>query len=333
MVPLCPNIEASDMIAVELSTTIFAMSAYLSEWGWSPWVRRTSSSGHEVSRNPFGVTDANGFHLKTFDPGETLDLDSEDKPRAKEALAFGVEALAELQDKLYAQDRWAMLLVFQAMDAAGKDCTIKHVMSGVNPQGCQVSSFKQPTDEELQHDYLWRYNKLLPARGRIGIFNRSYYEDVLVVRVHPEWLQKQHLPDQAGRKLWEQRYQDINRFEDHLERNGTVILKFFLHISKKEQKRRLLARLDDPRKHWKFSAADIAERAHWDEYVDAYEDALTATGTKQAPWFIIPADHKWVARAAVSEILAEAVEKLKLKFPELTKEQRAALLKAKRQLA
>jgi PPK2 family polyphosphate:nucleotide phosphotransferase len=247
-----------------------------------------------------------------------------------EILQRNLQQLADAQDLLWASDKYALLIVLQGMDAAGKDGLIKHVMSGVNPQGCQVFSFKQPSDEELQHDFLWRQTKCLPARGRIGIFNRSYYEDVLVVRVHPEWLEKQHLT--PGRSLWRERYDDINSFEHHLTRNHTVILKFFLHVSKKEQKRRLLERLENPDKHWKFSASDLAERGYWDDYVEAYEEALSATSTKYAPWYVIPADHKWVARALVSEILTATIQDLHLKFPQPTPEQLAAIRKAKRLL-
>jgi PPK2 family polyphosphate:nucleotide phosphotransferase len=249
---------------------------------------------------------------------------------ARGILQRNLQQLADAQALLWASDKYALLVVLQGMDAAGKDGLIKHVMSGVNPQGCQVFSFKQPTDEELQHNFLWRHAKCLPARGRIGIFNRSYYEDVLVVRVHPEWLAKQDL--KSGRSLWHDRYEDINCFERHLARNRTVILKFFLHVSKKEQKRRLLERLENADKHWKFSAADLAERGYWDDYVDAYEDALSATSTRYAPWYIIPADHKWIARALVSEILTTAIQDLHLKFPKPTTEQLAAIRKAKRQL-
>lgn len=252
------------------------------------------------------------------------------KTEAREILERNLERLADAQALLWASDQYSLLVVLQGMDAAGKDGMIKHVMSGVNPQGCEVFGFKQPTTEELLHDFLWRYYKCLPARGRIGIFNRSYYEDVLIVRVHPEWLEKEKL--KAAPDLWRQRYQDINDFERHLTRNGTVIVKLFLHISKKEQKRRLLARLDDPDKNWKFSAADLAERAYWDEYVEAYEEALSATSTKHAPWHIIPADHKWVARSLVSQILTGTIKGLHLKFPKPTKEQRAAILKAKKEL-
>ena len=229
---------------------------------------------------PFRVTDANGFRLKNFDPSETLHLDSEDKPSAKEALALGIEALAELQDKLYAQDRWAVLLVFQAMDAAGKDGTIKHVMSGVNPQGCQVYSFKSPSAEDLDHDFLWRCMKYVPERGHIGIFNRSYYEETLVVRVHREFLEKQTLPPELVTKnIWKERFQDIRNFEHYLTRNGVVIRKFFLNVSKEEQKRRFLERLENAEKNWKFSANDIKERAFWDDYMTAYEDMIRHTAS------------------------------------------------------
>ncbi len=252
------------------------------------------------------------------------------KQEAHEILQRNLQRLSQAQDLLWASDQYALLFVLQGMDAAGKDGLIKHVMSGLNPQGCEVSSFKQPTGEELQHSFLWRYGRRLPARGRIGIFNRSYYEDVLVVRVHPEWLEKQHL--KPGHSLWRRRYDDINNFERHLTQNRTVILKFFLHVSRKEQKRRLLARLDDAQKHWKFSASDLAERAYWNDYVDAFEDALSATSTKHAPWYIIPADDKWVARALVSEILTDAIRDLRLEYPQPTQEQLAAIRKAKRLL-
>jgi len=255
------------------------------------------------------------------------------KQEARETIHRNLERLSDAQELLWASDSHALLVVLQGMDASGKDGLLKHVMSGLNPQGCQVNSFKRPSDEEVEHDFLWRYAKALPPRGRIGIFNRSHYEDVLVVRVHPEWLDREKLSAKRGHSLWEHRYEDINQFEKHLARNGTVILKFFLHVSKKEQKRRLLERLEDPAKHWKFSAADLAERAFWNEYVEAYEDALSATSTKHAPWFIIPADHKWVARLLVSEILTRAIQGLRLKFPELTPQQRVALAKAKKLLA
>jgi len=254
------------------------------------------------------------------------------KQEAQKIIQRNLERLADAQELLWASDRYALLVVLQGMDAAGKDGMVKHVMRGVNPQGCQVTSFKQPSAEEMGHDYLWRYSKSLPPRGGIGIFNRSHYEEVLVVRVHPEWLERQKLPANHGRAVWERRYDDINQFEKHLARTGTVIVKLFLHISRKEQKRRLLARLDNPKKHWKFSASDLAERAYWPKYVEAYEDALSATSTKHAPWHIIPADHKWVARSAVSEILAETIQGMDLEFPKLTPEQQKALAKAKKSL-
>ena len=252
------------------------------------------------------------------------------KQEAHEILQRNLGELSNAQDLLWASDQYALLLVLQGMDAAGKDGLIKHVMSGVNPQGCEVSSFKRPTDEDLQHSFLWRYMRHLPARGRIGIFNRSYYEDVLVVRVHPEWLEKQHL--KASRALWRERYEDINNIERHLTQNRTIIRKFFLHVSRKEQKRRLLERLDNAQKHWKFSESDLAERAYWKDYVEAYEEALSATSTKHAPWYIIPADNKWVARTLVSEILTRAICELKLQFPKPTPAQLVAIRKAKQTL-
>ena len=246
---------------------------------------------------PFRVTDGDGFRLKDIDPGDTLKLKSEDKPRAQEALATGVQALASLQDMLYAQDRWGVLLIFQAMDAAGKDSAIKHVMSGVNPQGVEVYSFKAPSAEDLDHDYLWRCMKCLPQRGRIGIFNRSYYEETLVVRVHPEYLANQKLPPELVTKdIWKDRFQDIRSFERYLARNGIVIRKFFLHVSKKEQKKRFLERVENPAKNWKFSAGDMEERQFWGQYMEAYEDMIRQTATKDAPWFVVPADNKWFTR-------------------------------------
>lgn len=255
------------------------------------------------------------------------------KGRAKEILAKNLEELAEAQQLLYADNRYSVLVVLQALDAAGKDGTIKHVMSGVNPQGCQVFSFKQPSAEELDHNFLWRYTKALPERGRIGIFNRSYYEEVLVVRVHPELLERQRLAGQKhGKKFWRERYEDINALERHLVRNGTIVLKFFLHISKDEQRRRFLDRLERPEKHWKFSPADLAERGHWDDYVEAYEDALSATSTEWAPWYIVPADYKWATRAVVADVLTSAIVGLDLHYPQVTEEQRAALEAARQQL-
>jgi PPK2 family polyphosphate:nucleotide phosphotransferase len=255
------------------------------------------------------------------------------KDRAREILDKNLEDLAGAQELLYADDRYAVLIVLQAMDAAGKDGTIKHVMSGVNPQGCQVFSFKKPTAEELDHNFLWRYTKCVPERGRIGIFNRSYYEDVLVVKVHPELLDSQKLPPgKRGKSFWEARYEDINALERHLVRNGIVVLKFFLHVSKGEQKRRFLERLERPEKNWKFSTSDLPERAFWDKYMEAYEDALAATTTEEAPWYVVPADNKWVTRAVVADVITTAVRSLDLKFPEVTEEKRKLLAEARSQL-
>jgi len=253
------------------------------------------------------------------------------KERAAEILEKSRQQLADAQELLYASDTHSVLLIFQAMDAAGKDGTIRHVMSGVNPQGCQVYSFKKPSAEELDHNFLWRYMRALPERGRIGIFNRSYYEDVLVVKVHPEWLGPGQ-PAKPDDKFWEQRYEDINNFEKHLARNGTLVLKFFLHVSKGEQKRRFLERLTNPEKHWKFSEADMAERAHWKDYQQAFGDALTATSTKRAPWYVIPADRKYVARALVADIVTTAIKDLDLKFPKVSAEKLAKLAAIREQL-
>ena len=281
---------------------------------------------------PFRVTD-DSFRLKDIDPGDTLDFTSEDKPRAKEALAMGVSLLAELQDMLYAQDRWAVLLIFQAMDAAGKDSAVKHVMSGVNPQGCQVFSFKTPSPEELDHDYLWRCFRHLPERGRIGIFNRSYYEETLIVRVHREFLERQKLPPELVTKdIWQERFQDIRYFERYLTRNGVVIRKFFLHVSKKEQKKRFLERIEEPEKHWKFSASDIEERQYWDDYMGAYEDTIRNTATKHAPWYVVPADNKWFTRVVVAAAVIEALSSLDLHYPEVSKEKLKELSAAKKAL-
>ena len=267
---------------------------------------------------PFRVSDGKDFRLKNFDPEDTLHLKSEDKPRAKEALAIGVQALAQLQDKLYAQDCWGLLVIFQAMDAAGKDSAIKHVMSGINPQGCQVFSFKAPTSEELDHDFLWRCTKCLPERGRIGIFNRSYYEETLIVRVHPEFLQSQKLPPKLITKnIWNDRFADIRNFERYLTGNGFLIRKFFLHVSKGEQERRFLARLDDPHKNWKFSVADVKEREHWDDYMKAYEETIRNTATEYAPWHVVPADNKWFTRLVVASTIVEALASLKLEYPKI----------------
>jgi PPK2 family polyphosphate:nucleotide phosphotransferase len=282
---------------------------------------------------PFRVTKGDKFRLKDVDPGDTLSLKSEDKPRAKEALAMGVEALAQLQDMLYAQDRWAVLLIFQAMDAAGKDGAIKHVMSGVNPQGCQVFSFKTPTSEDLDHDFLWRCMKCLPERGRIGIFNRSYYEETLVVRVHPEFLEKQRLPPKVVTKgIWQERFQDIRSFERYLTRNGVAVTKFFLHLSAREQKRRFLERVDTPEKNWKFSAADSQEREHWNAYMAAYEDMIRNTATKQAPWYVVPADNKWFTRLVVAAAIIDALASLDVKYPKVGPEKLKDLAAAKQAL-
>jgi len=281
----------------------------------------------------FQVTDGAKFRLKDVDPADTLDLESEFKDEAPELLAGGIERLRDLQEKLYAQDRWAVLLVFQAMDAAGKDSTIKHVMSGVNPQGVEVTSFKQPSQEDLDHDYLWRCMRRVPERGRIGIFNRSYYEEVLVVRVHPDILARQKLPPElVTEKLWDGRFQDIRNYERYLARNGTVIRKFFLHVSKKEQRKRFLERIDEGRKNWKFSLADVHERQHWKDYMRAYEDAIRETATKHAPWFVVPADHKWFTRLVVAAAVVDALEDLDLRFPKVDARQRAELRAARRML-
>jgi PPK2 family polyphosphate:nucleotide phosphotransferase len=282
---------------------------------------------------PFCVEKGSKFRLKDVDPGDTLNLNSEDKPRAKEGLATGVQALAGLQDMLYAQDRWAILLIFQAMDAAGKDGAIKHVMSGVNPQGCQVHSFKAPTSEDLDHDYLWRCMKVLPNRGNIGIFNRSYYEETLVVRVHPQLLAKQKLPESlVTKQIWDERFEDIRNFEQYLTRNGVVVRKFFLHVSKKEQKRRFLERIENPDKNWKFSSSDAAEREHWDEYMDAYEAMIQNTATKEAPWYVVPADNKWFTRLVVAAAVIDALASLDLHYPEVGEEKLKELAAAKRVL-
>jgi len=283
---------------------------------------------------PFRVTKGKDFRLKDIDPNDTLEFTKEaDKPRAKEALASGVMALAELQDKLYAQDRWGVLLMFQAMDAAGKDGAIKHVMSGVNPQGCQVYSFKSPSSEDLDHDYLWRCMKCLPNRGQIGIFNRSYYEEVLVVRVHPEFLAKQKLPPKlVGKKIWEERFEDIRNFEQYLTRNGVAVRKFFLHVSKKEQKRRFLERVDDPLKNWKFSSNDANERDYWDNYMEAYEDMIRHTATDYAPWYVVPADNKWFTRVVVAAGVIDTLADLKLAYPKVDKEKLKDLAAARQKL-
>ena len=296
-------------------------------------IKEMIEKAREFSK-PFCVSDGKNFRLRDIDPESTLEFTSEDKLRAKEALAMGVEALALLQDRLYAQDRWAVLLIFQAMDAAGKDGAIKHVMSGVNPQGCQVFSFKSPSSEDLDHDYLWRCMKCLPERGRIGIFNRSYYEETLVVQVHPEFLKTQKLPTELVTKdIWNERYQDIRAFERYLARNGVAIRKFFLHVSKKEQKKRFLERLENPDKNWKYSASDAKERGHWDDYSEAYEDTIRQTATTHAPWYVVPADNKWFTRTVVAAAVIDALGSLELEYPRVDKQKLEELAAAKQALA
>jgi PPK2 family polyphosphate:nucleotide phosphotransferase len=287
----------------------------------------------------FRVEPGKKFRLKDRDPGWAQSADIEAagkklvKERAEEVLAQSIKDLDASQELLYADDRYSLLIILQAMDAAGKDGTIKHVMSGLNPQGCQVHSFKKPSDEDLDHDFLWRCSKRLPERGCIGIFNRSYYEEVLVVKVHPEILDGQKLPPgKRGKKFWDERYEDINNFEKHLVNSGTIIVKFFLHISKDEQKRRFLQRLERPEKNWKFSTADLAERAYWDQYQEAYEDALAATSTEWAPWYVVPADHKWVSRAVVADVVSRTIRGLDLKYPEVPAAKKQILDEAKKKL-
>jgi PPK2 family polyphosphate:nucleotide phosphotransferase len=279
----------------------------------------------------FQVTHAKSFRMKDCDPGDCRGIGSKDK--ANDLLQESVVMLQDLQEKLYAQNQWAVLLLVQAMDAAGKDSLVKHVMSGVNPQACEVSSFKQPSAEELNHDFLWRTTCRLPERGKIGIFNRSYYEEVLVVRVHQEFLAKQHLPPELiSKKIWKQRFEDICNFEQYLTRNGVVIRKFFLHVSKEEQKRRFLARLDEPEKNWKFSEADVREREHWDEYMTAYEEMIRHTSTPEAPWYVVPADHKWFTHIAVSSAIIQTLADLNLKTPAVDKTRRKELETARQEL-
>lgn len=282
---------------------------------------------------PYLVVSGEDFRLKDHDPGDTHHLHSEDKPEAKKLVAEGVKMLAELQDVLFAQSNWGLLLIFQAMDAAGKDSTIKHVMSGVNPQGVDVHSFKPPSSEELSHDFLWRTNRYLPPRGKIGIFNRSYYEEVLVVRVHPELLEKERIPKELrGKHFWRHRYEDIDVFESYLTRNGIAILKFFLNVSQKEQKRRFLERLEDPKKNWKFSIADIREREYWDDYQRAYEKMIRNTATDHAPWVVAPADNKWFTRLVVVATIVDALANLNLHYPQLNAEHLKELEAARKQL-
>jgi|SRR5271166_4485792 len=277
---------------------------------------------------PYRIDDGAKFRFKDFDAGDTAHIHS--KEHAKKLLEQGTASLAALQDKLYADGRWAILLIFQAMDAAGKDGAIKHVMSGVNPQGCQVYSFKGPSSEELNHDYLWRTMQRAPERGRIGIFNRSYYEEVLVVRVHPQVLGNERIPPSLVTKdIWKERFEDINSFERYMARNGTIVRKFFLNVSKKEQKRRFLERLEEQEKNWKYSAADIRERGCWDDYMKAYEDMIIHTSSKRAPWYVIPADNKWFTRVVVSAAIVDALEELKLAYPTVSAEKRKELQAAK----
>jgi PPK2 family polyphosphate:nucleotide phosphotransferase len=276
----------------------------------------------------YTITHGRRFHLKDINPDDTGKLDSKDD--AGRWLEYGLRRLTELQEKLYARSTWSLLLIFQAMDAAGKDSTIKHVMSGVNPQACQVYSFKAPSDEELRHDFLWRTTKCLPERGRIGIFNRSYYEETLVVRVHEELLERQRLPRQlVTREIWDQRFEDIRTFERHLHRNGTIVLKFFLHVSKQEQRRRLLERLEDPEKHWKFSLRDLEERKLWRNYAAAYNDMIRNTAAAHAPWHVVPADHKWFTRLVVAAAIGDAMDRLDLTLPVPDRSERRALAAAR----
>ena len=294
--------------------------------------KRVIEASRKLSR-PYRITNGKKFRLKDIDPDDTGDLKAQDKPRAKEALQIGVQALQELQDVLYAQDRWSLLLIFQAMDAAGKDGAIKHVMSGVNPQGCQVSSFKGPSSEDLDHDYLWRCVKHLPERGRIGIFNRSYYEETLVVRVHPEFLAAQKLPKQCVTKhIWEERFQDIRALERYLHRNGTVVVKFFLNVSKREQQKRFLERIDNADKNWKFSLNDAKERGFWDDYMDAYEEMIQETATEDSPWYVVPADNKWFTRVIVAAAVIDTLSSLDLHYPKVSAAKRKELAEAKKAL-
>ncbi|MGA8761899.1 MAG: polyphosphate kinase 2 family protein [Candidatus Sulfotelmatobacter sp.] len=280
---------------------------------------------------PYRIGDGKHFRIKDFNPADTGHWHS--KEHAQQALAEGVARMAELQNKLYAEGSWAVLLIFQGLDAAGKDGAIQHVMSGVNPEGCQVYSFKSPSAEELQHDFLWRTTRDLPERGRIGIFNRSYYEEMLVVRVHPEMLQRERIPASlVSKNIWEERSEDIRCFERHMARDGTVIRKFFLHLSKKEQKRRFLARLDEPQKNWKFSVADTHEREHWDDYQKAYEEMIQNTASKHAPWYVVPADNKWFTRLTISAAIVETLEELKLSYPKVDAAKRKELAAARKAL-
>jgi len=282
----------------------------------------------------YRVAKGGGFRLDRHDPADTGPFDSDDDGLAQSMLSRSIAVIADLQEKLYAQNLWSVLLIFQAMDAAGKDSTIKQVMSGINPQGCQVFSFKAPSEEELDHDFLWRTMRCLPERGRIGIFNRSYYEETLIVRVHPEILARQRLPDElVGKRIWNERFEDIVAFERYLTRNGVKIIKFFLNVSKGEQKRRFLARLDEPSKNWKFAFGDLKERARWGEYMSAYEATIRHTATQCAPWHVVPADNKWYTRLVVASVIADTMNDMKLQFPRLTDEQREQLTLARTDLS
>jgi PPK2 family polyphosphate:nucleotide phosphotransferase len=299
-----------------------------------PFMEKSKFKNIHKFIKPYVVEDGDGFRLKDHDPADTHHLNSQDKPEAKKWLEQGVISLSEMQDMLYAQSNWGLLLIFQAMDAAGKDGTIKHVMSGVNPQGVDVFSFKTPSAEEIAHDFLWRTNRCLPARGKIGIFNRSYYEEVLVVKVHPELLERQRIPKEFREDhFWRNRYEDINAFEKYLTHNGIAIRKFFLHISRKEQKRRFLERLDNPEKNWKFSAADVRERKYWDDYQEAYEKMIRNTASKRAPWVVVPADNKWFTRLLVVATIVDALSGMSLEYPKVTEQKRAELRAARKQLA
>ena len=283
----------------------------------------------EIARkhcSSYRITRGKKFRLKDFDPDDTGELQSEEKPRAQEALEIGIQALSRLQDVLYAENRYSVLLIFQAMDAAGKDGIIKHVMSGINPQGCKVSSFKSPSPQDLDHDWLWRCTQCLPERGRIGIFNRSYYEETLIVRVHPELLAKQKLPEECiTKRIWDERFEDIRNYERYLARNGTVVRKFFLHVSREEQKKRFLERLDNPDKNWKFSVNDATERGYWHDYMKAYEETIRATATEESPWYVVPANNKWFTRAIVAAAVIDALASLNLQYPKVGKAQRKEL--------
>jgi PPK2 family polyphosphate:nucleotide phosphotransferase len=296
-------------------------------------VKKSDLDRIEKFLRPYRVTKGKDFRVKDHDTSDTGRFGSEDKAEAKQLLADGIAWMAEQQDMLYAQDHWGLLLVFQAMDAAGKDSAIKHVTSGINPQGCSVRSFKQPSSEELDHDFMWRYHQHVPGRGQIGIFNRSYYEEVLVVRVHDELLGAQKIPPQRiGKKIWDERYEDIRNFESYLDRNGIIVLKFFLNVSRAEQKRRFLARLDEPEKNWKFSAADVEERQHWREYMKAYENAIRETATPGAPWYVVPADNKWFSRLVVAGAMVKAIADLGLHYPVVDAAKRESLTGARKRL-